>query len=103
MSKIIDDKTVREIARLAHIAVPDEKCAALAAELSHILDWVSQLQEVNTDHITLDMQARWQNRVVGGREDGRKDIVQPPISRDDILKNAPETQSGFFVTPKTNE
>ena len=97
--KIIDDKTVREIARLAHIAVPDEQCTALAASLSDILAWIGQLQEVNTDHIQLDDQTTLAHKTATGR----KDIADPPIPRDEALKNAPETQSGFFVTPKTNE
>ncbi len=101
--KIIDEKTVREIARLAHIAVPDEKCAALAAELSPILDWVGQLQEVKTDHIQSDEQAGRRETQAQGQTEGRKDEAAPPIARDEALKNAPESQSGFFVTPKTNE
>ena len=40
--------TVRRIARLARIKVTDAEAKALEAELSGILDWVKQLDEVDT-------------------------------------------------------
>src|SRR5437868_9129272 len=43
----VDAKTVRHIAKLARIAVSDAEVEALAPELSNILGWIEQLQEVD--------------------------------------------------------
>ena len=44
----VDEATVRRIARLARIKVTDAEAKALEGELSGILDWVKQLDEVDT-------------------------------------------------------
>ena len=43
----VDEATVRRIARLARIKVTDAEAKALEKELSGILDWVKQLDEVD--------------------------------------------------------
>ena len=47
----LDEATVRKIAHLARIEVPDGELGGLADELSNILDWVEQLGEVDTDGV----------------------------------------------------
>ena len=47
----IDAATVRKVARLARIAVPEERLDPLARELSGILQWIEQLGEVDTDGV----------------------------------------------------
>ena len=42
----VDEATVRRIARLARIKITDEEAVSLQGELSGILDWVKQLDEV---------------------------------------------------------
>lgn len=44
----LDKDTVRKIAFLARIRVPPEALDGLAAELSNIIGWVEQLDEVET-------------------------------------------------------
>ena len=93
----LDEKTVARIARLARIAVPDDELAPLADELSHILEWIEQLNEVDTDGVppmtsVAAMKLAW-------REDRVTDGGRP----EDILANAPERQDGYFVVPKVVE
>jgi aspartyl-tRNA(Asn)/glutamyl-tRNA(Gln) amidotransferase subunit C len=93
----LDEKTVARIARLARIAVPDDELAPLADELSHILKWIEQLNEVDTDGVppmtsVAAMKLAW-------REDRVTDGGRP----EDILANAPERQDGYFVVPKVVE
>ena len=45
----LDEATVARIARLARIDVPEAELEPLAGELSHILGWIEQLDEVDTD------------------------------------------------------
>jgi aspartyl-tRNA(Asn)/glutamyl-tRNA(Gln) amidotransferase subunit C len=93
----LDEATVARIARLARIAVPAEELEPLAAELSHILEWIEQLNEVDTDGVppmrsVAAMKLPWrEDRVIDG---GRAR---------DILANAPERQDGYFVVPKVVE
>ena len=47
----IDAATVRKVARLARIAEPEERLEPLARELSGILNWIEQLNEVDTDGV----------------------------------------------------
>ena len=47
----VDEATVRRIARLARIKVTDAEAKALEKELSGILDWVKQLDEVDTAEV----------------------------------------------------
>jgi aspartyl-tRNA(Asn)/glutamyl-tRNA(Gln) amidotransferase subunit C len=93
----LDEATVARIARLARIAVPKKELAPLATELSHILEWIEQLNEVDTDGVppmtsVAAMKLAW-------REDEVTDGGRP----EDILANAPERQDGYFVVPKVVE
>jgi aspartyl/glutamyl-tRNA(Asn/Gln) amidotransferase C subunit len=47
----VDEATVRRIARLARIRITDEEARSLGGELSGILDWVAQLDEVDTSTV----------------------------------------------------
>jgi aspartyl-tRNA(Asn)/glutamyl-tRNA(Gln) amidotransferase subunit C len=94
---LLDEKTVARIARLARIAVPEQELEPLAGELSHILDWIEQLNEVDTGGVApmtsvVAMKLAW-------REDRVTEGGQPEA----ILANAPERQDGYFVVPKVVE
>jgi aspartyl-tRNA(Asn)/glutamyl-tRNA(Gln) amidotransferase subunit C len=93
----LDEATVARIARLARIAVPEDELAPLATELSHILKWIEQLNEVDTEGVppmtsVAAMKLAW-------REDRVTDGGRPEA----ILANAPERQDGYFVVPKVVE
>jgi aspartyl-tRNA(Asn)/glutamyl-tRNA(Gln) amidotransferase subunit C len=93
----LDEATVARIARLARIAVPDDELAPLATELSRILEWIEQLNEVDTEGVppmtsVAAMKLAW-------REDQVTDGGRP----EEILANAPERQDGYFVVPKVVE
>src|SRR5262245_60580910 len=47
----LDKDTVARIARLARLKVPEEELAPLAGELSGILAWIEQLNEVDTKDV----------------------------------------------------
>ena len=93
----VDSATVRHIARLARIAVSDEEVAALAPELSNILGWIEQLQEVDVEGVE-PMTA-----VIPNTLRLRDDAVTEGGIRDAVLKNAPMPQHGFFAVPKVIE
>lgn len=93
----IDAATVRRVARLARIAVPEARLEPLAKELSGILDWIEQLGEVDTEGVAP------MTSCVAASLPLREDVVTDGEKRDAILSNAPKTIGGFFVVPKVVE
>ena len=93
----VDTATVRHIARLARIAVSDAEVEALAPELSNILGWIEQLQEVDVAGVE-PMTA-----VIPNTLRLRDDVVTEGDIRDRILANAPVAEHGFFAVPKVIE
>lgn len=93
----IDAATVRKVAHLARIKTPEERLEPLARELTGILEWIEQLDEVD----------------IAGVEPMTSNVSQPLRLRDDVvtdgdkladvLSNAPKAADGFFVTPKVVE
>jgi aspartyl-tRNA(Asn)/glutamyl-tRNA(Gln) amidotransferase subunit C len=93
----LDQATVARIARLARIAVPEAELRPLAGELSHILEWIEQLNEVDTSDVPP------MTSVVAMRLAWREDQVTDGGRPEDILENAPERQGDYFVVPKVVE
>ena len=93
----LDKATVARIATLARIEVPEEEQAHLAGELSQILSWIEQLNEVDTTGVEP------MAGVAAMRLPMREDRVTDGDRRDQILANAPETAHGFFTVPKVVE
>jgi aspartyl-tRNA(Asn)/glutamyl-tRNA(Gln) amidotransferase subunit C len=93
----VDANTVRHIAKLARIAVSDAEVEALAPELNNILGWVEQLQEVDVSGVE-PMTA-----VIPNRLRLREDAVTDGGMREEVLRNAPVAEHGFFAVPKVIE
>ena len=93
----LDEATVARIARLARIRIEEHERAPLAAELSNILDWIEQLNEVDTSDVAP------MTSMEGVTLALRADEVTDGDRVDDVLANAPESQDGHFVVPKVVE
>jgi aspartyl-tRNA(Asn)/glutamyl-tRNA(Gln) amidotransferase subunit C len=93
----IDAATVRKVARLARIAEPEEKLEGLAKELSGILNWIEQLNEVDTDGVEPMASA------VHMPAPMRDDVVTQGGDPEVVLSNAPKRSGNFFVVPKVVE
>jgi aspartyl-tRNA(Asn)/glutamyl-tRNA(Gln) amidotransferase subunit C len=93
----VDEATVQRIARLARIKVTPDEAKALEKELSGILNWVEQLDEVDTSSVEP------MTRVVPIALPKRKDEVTDGEIPDLVTKNAPQTEDHFFVVPKVVE
>ena len=93
----LDRETVRKIAFLARIKVPDAALDSLAGELSQIIDWVEMLHAVDTDGVVpmasvADMD--WPRR---------DDVVTDGGYPDRVLANAPDPENHFYAVPKVVE
>ena len=93
----IDAATVKKVARLARIAEPDDRLEPLARELSGILNWIEQLNEVDTADVEPMTTA------VAAALPMREDVVTDGGDPAKVLANAPKTAKGFFVVPKVVE
>lgn len=93
----IDAATVRKVAKLARIAEPEERLEPLAKELSGILDWIEQLNEVDTDGVEP------MTSVVHQGLPMREDVVTDGGDPAKVLANAPKAAKDFFVVPKVVE
>ena len=94
---VVDEATVKRIARLARIKVTPEEAKSLEAELSGILDWVKLLDDVDTTGVEP------MTRVVPISLKQRPDVVTDGGIADAVTQNAPEAQDHFFVVPKVVE
>jgi aspartyl-tRNA(Asn)/glutamyl-tRNA(Gln) amidotransferase subunit C len=93
----VDKATVRRIAKLAHIALPEERVEPMMAELNGILGWIEQLQEVDIEGVEP------MTSVVAQKLKMRDDVVTAGGDASAIVGNAPLTEDNFFVVPKVVE
>ena len=93
----IDNKTVRKVSKLAKIRINEQEEKKLIEELNNILGWVDELKKVDTEKTEPMLSVFNESMVM------RKDEVSSKISDELVLKNAPESKSGFFVVPKVVE
>ena len=93
----VDKATVARIARLARINVPEDRQEQLVGELNGILDWIAELDEVDTGAVEPLAS------VTGHGLPRRSDEVTDGNRVDEVMANVPETAGGFFVVPKVVE
>jgi aspartyl-tRNA(Asn)/glutamyl-tRNA(Gln) amidotransferase subunit C len=90
----LDKAAVAHIASLARIRLTEAELEPLASELSHILEWVEQLNEVDTAGVAPMATAAAASLPM------RDDDVTDGGRCDEILGNAPRPARGFFTVPK---
>ena len=93
MSKITADD-VRKVAQLARLDLPDDTIATYTGQLERILDYVDQLQAVDTEGVLPTTRAV---EVVNAT---REDTVIDTDVRQDLLDQAPQREGDFFRVPK---
>lgn len=93
----MDTETVRKVATLARLKVTEEDLKRYGPQISNIIKFVEQLDEVDTGNL-----APLAN-VVDIKLPLREDAVTDGNIQQDVLKNAPEQMEGFFVVPKVVE
>ena len=93
----VDADTVRRIAHLARIAVPETEVEHLQGELNAMLAFVEQLQEVNVEGVEP------MTSVTPMAMKKRHDVVTDGGIAENIVKNAPATEDHFFLVPKVVE
>ena len=93
----MDKATVAKVSRLARIRLTDAEQDKFTSELDHIMQWIEQLSAVDTDNVEplpspVDIDLRL-----------RDDEIDDGDCAKDVLANAPEENTGFYVVPKVVE
>lgn len=93
----VDADTVRNIARLARIAVNEDEIEHLKGEVNAILAFVEQLAEVDVTGVEP------MTSVTPMTMKKRSDVITDGGDPEAILKNAPAREGDYFVVPKVVE
>jgi aspartyl-tRNA(Asn)/glutamyl-tRNA(Gln) amidotransferase subunit C len=90
----IDKKTVEKIAHLSRLQVSADEVSEMQTGLSKILNWMEQLNEVDTSGVEPLTHMSSEVNVL------REDKAVNRLSREDGLKNAPKRTADYITVPK---
>ena len=84
---------VKHVAKLANLPLTEaEEEQKYSEQLSKILEYIDQLNSVDTTNIEPTFNVSGQENVM------RKDETEPSLSQEAVLQNAPKQQNGSFIT-----
>lgn len=83
---------VKKVAKLANLPITKQEEDLYSGQLSKILDYIDQLNQVETSKIDPTYNVSGHSAVM------RKDETTPGLTQDEALANAPKKENGFFVT-----
>ncbi|MCM8821275.1 MAG: Asp-tRNA(Asn)/Glu-tRNA(Gln) amidotransferase subunit GatC [Candidatus Omnitrophica bacterium] len=89
----IDKSAIEYLAKLARIKLKDEEMEKLIADLKNIIDYVSQLNQLNTENVEPAKHVLPYCNVC------RKDVKKNSLPVEEVLKNAPERAENMFKVP----
>lgn len=81
---------VAHVARLARLSLSADELERMRSQLSHILEYIELLQEVDVAGVEPTAQVTGLVTVL------RPDAVTDGLSRDEVLANAPDKRDGMF-------
>ncbi len=91
----ITPELIKYLESLARITLSEEEEKKVGNELQDILTYIDKLNELDTEGVEAMSHAFPLTNVL------RADEVKASMSPDEIVANAPESQDGAFVVPKT--
>ena len=86
----ITSDEIKKLAALSKLSIADDEMDKYSEQLSNILDYVSQLENVDTNDVEPLL------NVLDETNDSKPDEPQPSITQNFELKNAPKTSGDFF-------
>lgn len=90
----ITKDTVQKVAKLAKLQFNEEETALLQKDLSKMLVFVDQINQVDTEGVCPLIHMNHQVNVL------REDDVEETITQEQALINAPQKDSDYFKIPK---
>jgi aspartyl-tRNA(Asn)/glutamyl-tRNA(Gln) amidotransferase subunit C len=91
---------VERVAELAHLELAPEETGNMLRDLNAILDYVGELNELDTSGVAPLAQV---SELEGAAGILRADLAQPSLDRAAVMSQAPETDGVFFKVPKVIE
>jgi aspartyl-tRNA(Asn)/glutamyl-tRNA(Gln) amidotransferase subunit C len=85
---------VKHVAKLARLAIPEDRLGKVADQLGSILQYVEQIKQADVTGVEPMAHAMRLTNVL------RDDVVQPALSTPAVLQNAPDTDGPYFKVPK---
>ena len=92
---MITKEEIIKIAKLSKLNVSENDLESYSKQISKILDYMSQLNKVDTENID-----EFSNKLFDNNQDLREDVVEPSLDRDKVLKNSPESDGVYVKVPK---
>ncbi|MFW8052068.1 Asp-tRNA(Asn)/Glu-tRNA(Gln) amidotransferase subunit GatC [Vagococcus fluvialis] len=89
----ISKEEVKKVAALSKLAFKEEELELFTSQMGKIIDMVEELGEVDTTGVPFT------SNVVSEISVLREDVAVKGESRDELLKNVPETKDGFIKVP----
>lgn len=93
MTQTIDTKKVEQIATLVRLGISEEEAEKFSGQFSSIIDYFNMLNEVDTTDVPPASDIANAENVL------REDVVKPSMSREEFLKNAPNSERGYVKVP----
>ena len=106
MTVQVSVEEVERVAELAHLELKPEETPAMQRDLNAILEYMAQLNELDTKGVTPLAQV---SELLSELQDGaargvlRADLPLPSLGRAAVMTQAPETDGVFFKVPKVIE
>lgn len=96
---MITKKDIQNLANLSRITLSEEQSDSFSKDLTDLLNYVGQLDEVDLEDIEPTSQVTGLINVF--RPDTPKELTKKELLalRDELLKNSPGTKDGFIVVP----
>ncbi|MEO0409029.1 MAG: Asp-tRNA(Asn)/Glu-tRNA(Gln) amidotransferase subunit GatC [Cyanobacteria bacterium P01_A01_bin.135] len=91
---MLDREQVKKVAYLARLALTEEEEVKFTAQLGDILDYVQQLDELDTADVSPTTRAIDVSNVT------RADVQETSLQRETMLESAPERDDEYFKVPK---
>jgi len=91
---------VERVAELAHLELKPEETARMLIDLNAILDYVAELNELDTTGVEPLAQV---NELGAFVSQPRPDVLEPSLPHSAVMPEAPDTDGVFFKVPKVIE
>lgn len=106
----VTEKDVRYVEELSNLELTEAERTRMVRDLNSILDYISQLNELDTTNVEPMAQTSDRYGVDASRSGSqrfayamREDDPRPSLAHDAAMRNAPETDGTFFKVPKVIE
>ena len=92
----VDEKLVKEIASLARLDLTQQETEVFVSQFKDILDYVSILNEVDTDDVPPAYLSS------ANKNQPREDEIEASVPTDEFIANAPQSKDDYVVIPRVH-